>query len=180
MWNQDILEKALKTAAKYHGEQKVPGYGYPYLFHLSCVAAETMNTLTYENFNNPDLAVQCAVLHDILEDTDCTYEILVNEFGKKVADGVLALTKNNNLPKVQQMNDCLERIICCPPEIWLVKLADRTVNMSAAPPNWTEEKKIRYRKEAEEILKRLRSASKIQSKRLKERIKIYNKIASSP
>lgn len=173
MWNQDILEKALKFAAEYHGDQKVPGYRYPYLFHLATVLSETLNTLAAENFKDPDLAVQCAVLHDIMEDTDCTYEILEKEFGKKTAEGVLALTKNSELPKEQQMKDSLQRIKLCPAEIWLVKLADRTANMAPAPPYWTKEKKWKYKQEAEEILKTLGSASTVQSIRLKERINRY-------
>ena len=41
-----------------------------------------------------DFAVQVALLHDIIEDTATTYDELAEHFGSKVADGVLALTKN--------------------------------------------------------------------------------------
>ena len=39
-----------------------------------------------------DLAVQCALLRDIIEDTYATSELLSNKFGQAVADGVSALT----------------------------------------------------------------------------------------
>ena len=41
--------------------------------------------------DNSDLAVQCALLHDTIEDTDVTYDGVLAEFGTDVADGVMSL-----------------------------------------------------------------------------------------
>jgi hypothetical protein len=41
-WNQDEFKRALDFAARAHGEQKVPGSGFPYLVHLTKVATENL------------------------------------------------------------------------------------------------------------------------------------------
>ena len=58
-----------------------------------------------------DLAVQCAILHDVLEDTDVTRGELEKEFGVRVCKGVAALTKNEKLPESQQPP--AKQVACC-------------------------------------------------------------------
>jgi (p)ppGpp synthase/HD superfamily hydrolase len=56
-------------------------------------------------------AVQLALLHDTLEDTETKLSELEEKFGEKVALGVEALTKNDNLTsKKERMDDSLIRI----------------------------------------------------------------------
>ena len=80
-------------------------------------------------------------------------------FGKDVADGVLALTKNENLPKEDRMRDSLERLLKQPKQVQIVKLADRITNLQAPPHYWTKEKIVNYAYlEYSAILKSSRSA----------------------
>lgn len=46
-----------------------------------------------------DLALQVALLHDTLEDTETTFGEVSEMFGPDIAAGVLALTKNDTLPR---------------------------------------------------------------------------------
>ena len=85
-------------------EQKVPGTNLPYIVHLSLVSMETMAALSVEEIEDPNLAIQCALLHDTIEDKHCDYKEIEKYFGKPVADGVMALTKNYNLKEIDQMN----------------------------------------------------------------------------
>ena len=73
---------------------------------------------------NVELAIQAALLHDILKDTPTTYVELKLNFVKQVADAISAFTKNFQLPKETQMADSLYRISSLPHEVWAVKLAD--------------------------------------------------------
>ena len=115
-----------------------------------------------------------ALLHDTLEDTKVTYDELLSTFGKAVADGVLALTKNESLAtKQEQMIDSLNRIKMQPMEVWMVKLADRITNLSAPPFYWTKEKKISYREEALLIHKELHTANSFLSERFIYRLNTY-------
>jgi len=81
-------------------------------------------------------------LHDTIEDTQVSYENLCEQFGTAVANGVRALSKDENLPtKHDQMMDSLARIRQQGVEIWMVKLADRVTNLYAPPFYWTQEKR---------------------------------------
>jgi (p)ppGpp synthase/HD superfamily hydrolase len=124
-WSQELYIRAYKYAARAHHGQCVPGSDLPYITHLSFVSMEIMSSLSVGNKRNGDLAVQCALLHDTLEDTGVTYEQVKEKFGIVVACGVQALTKNIKLDKNKQMEDSLRRIKKQPKEIWMVKMADR-------------------------------------------------------
>lgn len=174
MWNQDLCANACRFAAKLHGDQRLSGSGYPYLLHIALAVSELMAALYAEEHALEDLAVQCAFLHDTLEDTECTYEELSDSFGSQVAEGVLALTKNPALPENKRMRDSLNRILEQPEEIWMVKLADRIANLSPPPPHWSSEKRRLYREEAALICERLGSASPMLKKRLLQKIAEYS------
>src|SRR5262245_9451528 len=129
MWSPDKYLHALRFAAERHQGQTVPGSGLPYVTHLAAVAAEVCCAVARESVAEPDLAVQCALLHDTLEDTATSFAEVEQAFGVQVASGVLALTKDAKLPKAERMADSLRRIREQPREVWMVKLADRITNL---------------------------------------------------
>jgi len=175
-WNPDKYIKAWNFASEAHTGQLVPGTNHPYTHHLSLVAMESMATIANtETINNPELLVQCAVLHDTIEDTDCNYDNLLEEFGAEVADGVLALTKNDNISdKSLRMKESLARIKEQPQEIWMVKLCDRITNLLPPPGHWTKDKIEVYRDEAKLILESLGDSNQYLSERLQFKIYNYN------
>jgi guanosine-3',5'-bis(diphosphate) 3'-pyrophosphohydrolase len=175
---QDIYQKTIKFAAQKHTDknQTIPGSNLPYVVHLSNVAMEILvASQKSENFDT-EFAVQVALLHDTLEDTDVTFEELENEFGKPVADAVLALTKNDDIQKDKKMMDSLQRIKEQPKEVWAVKLADRITNLQRPPYFWKEEKIKKYKEEAQIILEELRGGNEYLENRLEEKIEEYYKI----
>jgi (p)ppGpp synthase/HD superfamily hydrolase len=141
--------------------------------HISFVCMEVIACMEAERHYRGDLAIQCALLHDIIEDTNKNYTDVEKEFGEEVAKGVLALTKNPNLAKEYRMRDSLRRIRKEPVEVWLVKLADRITNLLPPPSHWGKEKIKRYREESIKIYNVLLDASKYLSKRLKAKISEY-------
>src|SRR5512143_382662 len=120
-WSQDLYVKAYKFAAQAHRWQWVPGTSIPYIMHLSFVAMEIMAVAGVGETFYGDLAVQVALLHDVLGDTRIRYDALHADFGQRVADGVWALTKDDELSRAEQLPDCLRRIRMQPREIWMVK-----------------------------------------------------------
>lgn len=172
-WSQENYITAYRFAAHAHQGQKFPGTNIPYIMHLSFVSMEVIAALSIEKEHDGDLAIQCAILHDTLEDTDTTFEQIKTQFGESVAHGVLALTKNNSLEKHLQMADSLTRIKEQPPEIWMVKLADRITNLQAPPHYWNQDKIIRYRAEGIEIYEALHDASPFLASRLATKIEDY-------
>jgi len=154
--------------------QKLPGSNLPYVVHVAMVAMEVVEALQAEEGRDGDLAVQCALLHDVIEDAGKSYDDLQETFGRDVAEGVLALTKTDTLKsKTEKMADSLNRIKMQPSEIAMVKLADRIVNLQPPPAYWTAQKRRDYREEAMKILDSLGEASVFLSERLTEKIELY-------
>jgi (p)ppGpp synthase/HD superfamily hydrolase len=174
---QDLYTKAWNFASDAHKGQKVPGSCLPYITHVGNVVMEVMSAIVMsDSVNNPDLSIQCALLHDVLEDTQVTYEQLKSEFGQDVADGVLALSKASNLTnKAERMQDSLNRIRKQPVEVWMVKLADRITNLQPPPHHWTKDKIRQYYIEALEIHSALGSANESLSSRLLDKINAYKR-----
>jgi (p)ppGpp synthase/HD superfamily hydrolase len=173
-WNQEKYIRALKYAAEAHHGQTVPGSELPYVVHAALVAMEVVAALEHESGLDGDLAVQCALLHDVIEDTGRSYEQLAAAFGREVAEGVLALSKSNILrTKAEQTADSLQRIKRQPREIGMVKLADRITNLQPPPSTWDDNRIARYRQEARLILAELGSASPFLAERLARMIRIY-------
>lgn len=174
MWDQDKYLQVMNYAAAVHGEQKVPGQPYSYVVHLAEVAQEVMAALcSGDDKLDAELLIQCAILHDSMEDAGISYQELKNQFGKALADGVQALTKNKALPPEMRMEDSLNRIKTQSREIWMVKLADRIVNLQRPPASWSKEKKTSFLKEAETILRFLGEASSFLADRIQKQIECY-------
>ncbi len=179
-WSQDTYVKAYKFAARAHRWQWVPGTSIPYIMHLSFVSMEVLAALAQADVQvrDADLAVQCALLHDVIEDTPVRYPELEAAFGSAVADGVLALTVHKKLPRPEQMPECLARIRQQPREIWMVKLADRITNLQPPPKHWSKSKIREYHREAQVIYEALRDASPFLADRLSRKITEYAAFAT--
>ena len=170
-WNQDLFKRTLDFAAKAHGTQQVPGSGFPYVVHLVKVATEVLRVA--DGTFDIDFAMQCALLHDSVEDAGVAVVTLRQEFGDRVADGVSALTKDDALPKAERMADSLKRVRGQPKEVWLVKLADRITNLEPAPAHWSAEKRAGYRVEAQAIADALGESNAALASRIREKIARY-------
>lgn len=173
-WTQETFTRAYRFAAKAHNGQLFPGTDLPYIMHVTFVCMEIIACLEVEKGHNGDLAVQCALLHDVIEDTPATYAVVERAFGEEVAQGVRALTKNTGLEKERRSQDSLQRIKQQPHEIWMAKMADRITNLAPPPHYWDHEKIARYRDEAIEIHRVLQGASDFLSERLEAKINGYN------
>lgn len=170
---QTLYQNAIKFAGEKHYNHKMPSVKANYLVHISNVAMEVLIASFHTKNFDVNLAIQVALLHDTLEDTDTSFNELEDEFGISIAKGVLALTKDEYVSLNEQMEDSIQRIKTFPNEIWAVKLADRITNMQTPPSHWHKDRKLRYQKESEFIYQELKTGNAYLAKRLKEKIKIY-------
>ena len=176
-WSPDIYEKAWSFSSRLHSGQtyggRVEGERIEYINHIASVAMEIIWALQDNALADSALAVQCALLHDTIEDTNASYDLLQAEFGQAVAEGVQALSKNLALDKADQMRDSLDRIKQQPVEIWMVKMADRITNLYHPPHYWGNEKILSYRDEAQTIHDALHTANGKLAQRLAAKIAAY-------
>ncbi|ATQ76544.1 guanosine-3',5'-bis(diphosphate) 3'-pyrophosphohydrolase [Massilia violaceinigra] len=171
--DQEAWLKAWRYAAQVHAQQKFPGTDMPYLVHLGMVSMELLGAHAQERIDGIGTAMQCAILHDAMEDQGVSHDTLVAEFGLAVADGVAALSKSPGLPKADAMADSLTRIRLQPKAIWCVKLADRISNLQAPPSYWPQEKISAYGQEGSVILAALGEANGYLAQRLAAKIAAY-------
>lgn len=87
------FRRALDYAATVHAGQARKGTQIPYLSHLLSVSASVM-----EYGGNEDEAI-AALLHDVIEDTDVTEEMLQKQFGHNVATIVRQCSDSTERPK---------------------------------------------------------------------------------
>jgi GTP pyrophosphokinase len=143
------LHKAYVYAAQKHRGQ-LRKSGEPYLSHPLNVAYILANM-------NMDLdTVIAGILHDTLEDTDATYEELVELFGEDVAflvDGVSKIGKISFKSSEEKMAENFRKMLISMSKdvrVIVIKLADRLHNMRTLD-FLSEEKKQRIAKETLEI-----------------------------
>jgi len=144
------LNKAYNFALDAHKNQKRVS-GIPYVVHPIAVA-DILAELKLDS-----ATIITGLLHDTIEDTKATYSIVLNEFGKEVADLVDGVTKISALEEKIADNSQAENfrklILATSKDIrvLLVKLADRLHNMRTIDAFKSNIKKKRIAKETMEI-----------------------------
>ena len=113
------LQLANNLARHFHSGQKYGNYDY-FEYHLRGVV-DLLPEVSLSPVKEDTIVI--ALLHDVLEDTSCTYETLENIFGVTVADTVSILTKVDGEPIEQYLFG-----ICSNPTARMVKFADSLFN----------------------------------------------------
>ncbi len=135
--DQRMIRKAFKFANEAHKGTRRRS-GEPYILHPIAVA----KIVTYE-MGLGTKSVVCALLHDVVEDTDYSIEDIENQFGKKVASIIDGLTKISDVFDNQsslQAENFRKMLLTLSDDVRviLIKLADRLHNMrtlDSLPPN---------------------------------------------
>ena len=132
---------ALELATRAHYGQYDKG-GYPYIEHSIRVA---------NNFTDPVLKT-IAILHDTLEDTWLTKEIIEKLFGSSMATYVDALTRRED----ESYSEYIDRIINTSTYACKVKITDLEDNMNLARLKEITEEDINRVKKYEKTRNRLK------------------------
>ncbi|MBR6102867.1 MAG: bifunctional (p)ppGpp synthetase/guanosine-3',5'-bis(diphosphate) 3'-pyrophosphohydrolase [Ruminococcus sp.] len=122
------IVSAYELADRYHSGQKRES-GEPYITHPVSVAYILLEL-------GMDTDTICgALLHDVVEDTDCTLDEIKKQFGSDVAmlvNGVTKLEKVEIFTKDEQKAENIRKILLAMSEdirVIIIKLADRLHNM---------------------------------------------------
>ncbi|MGN1112397.1 MAG: HD domain-containing protein, partial [Acutalibacteraceae bacterium] len=127
-FDMELIDKAYQLALKAHGDQRRVS-GVPYILHPTSVACILVD------LGMDTESICAALLHDVVEDTEVTYDDVKKEFGKEIADLVDGVTKLAKIPfssrEDQQAENVRKMLIAMSNDIRviIIKLADRLHNM---------------------------------------------------
>ncbi|MDP5120927.1 MAG: bifunctional (p)ppGpp synthetase/guanosine-3',5'-bis(diphosphate) 3'-pyrophosphohydrolase [Spirosomaceae bacterium] len=122
------IRKAYNISQDAHKEMRRKS-GEPYIYHPLEVAL-----ICVEEIGLGATAIICALLHDVVEDTDWTLEQIRGEFGDKVAmiiDGLTKIAENFEQSQSAQAENFRKMLLTLSEDVRviLIKLADRLHNM---------------------------------------------------
>ena len=126
--SKEQVRVAFEIAAEAHKTMRRKS-GEPYILHPLAVAM-----ICVEEIGLGIRSTICALLHDTVEDTDITLEMIEREFGPEIAKIVDGLTKISNVldANSSQQAENFKKILLTltdDPRVILIKLADRLHNM---------------------------------------------------
>jgi guanosine-3',5'-bis(diphosphate) 3'-pyrophosphohydrolase len=135
--DQKMIRKAFRVANEAHKGMRRKS-GEPYILHPIAVA----KIVTHE-IGLGAKSIICAILHDVVEDTEYTVEDIENHFGKKIASIIDGLTKISDVfdnKSSLQAENFRKMLLTLSDDVRviLIKLADRLHNMrtlQSMPPN---------------------------------------------
>ena len=119
----ELINKAIYWARKYHSDQKRKS-GEPYYFHPLTVA------YMISDYNLKTDIIAASILHDLVEDTEVTVDMIQGTFGERIAEMVDRLTRDRpdgtKLTVEQVVNNAYH---LKDKEVLLIKLFDRLHNI---------------------------------------------------
>ena len=123
-----LIKKAFKISLEAHKDMRRKS-GEPYILHPLAVAQICIKELGLDS-----TSIICALLHDVVEDTDITLNYLEKEFGKPVSKICDGLTKISGFfsPEISKQAENFKKMILTISDdlrVILIKLADRLHNM---------------------------------------------------
>lgn len=83
-----------------------------------------------KNIGCSDTIVYIGYLHDIIEDTEYTYDDILNKYGKDIADGVLTLSEDKSIKNyVERKKKFIDKLNTVDNDILIVEIADKLQNL---------------------------------------------------
>ncbi|KAL8591850.1 Guanosine-3',5'-bis(diphosphate) 3'-pyrophosphohydrolase MESH1 [Nucella lapillus] len=147
------------SAVKHKDQRRKDPEQTPYINHPIGVA----NILTEEAGITDIQVIQAALLHDTVEDTDTSFDELVKEFGQQVADVVMEVTDDKNLPSQVRKRLQIEHAPHISHKAKLVKLADKLYNLRdlsrTTPRGWSQKRCLEYFEWAYKVVAGLRGTN---------------------
>jgi (p)ppGpp synthase/HD superfamily hydrolase len=118
-----LILKALRLAAVAHVRQTRKDDDHtPYISHPAMVGM----ILREHGAQAPTVAA--GILHDVIEDTKYGYDELARACSSEVADLVLWVTENNQLPFIERKAEYLHKLAQAPTEALMISAADLLAN----------------------------------------------------
>ncbi len=125
-----MVQKAAEFAAKAHEGTLRKGSNMPYIVHPKEVAA----IVAVMNGDQEEIAA--AYLHDVIEDAGITYGQLLEAFGRRVADLVLAESEDKSKSWIERKQATVERLRTATREEKRITFADKLSNLRSTAEDY--------------------------------------------
>ena len=136
----NLTKQALKLCFEAHKEQ-VDKSGMPYVFHPFHLAEQMTDETT----------TVVALLHDVVEDTELTFDDLEKQgFGEEIISALKLLTHNDDTPYMDYVTEIKSNKIAT-----AVKLADLKHNSDLTRLDTVDEKALKRKEKYEKAIKLL-------------------------
>ncbi len=155
-----MLIKALAFAAEKHRNQRRKDpIQTPYINH-PIQLADVLSSVGGIH----DTPILCAaLLHDVIEDTDTTYETIRDLFTEEIADLVQEVTDDPQLKKAARKQRQIDKASLKTDKAKLISLADKICNIKDLyehpPVNWSRQRQYEYFRWAHQVVAGLRGVS---------------------
>ena len=162
------LLQAVGFAAEKHRDHRRKGEtAAPYINHPIAVARQLAEAGLE---HNTDL-LMAAVLHDVVEDTETTFEEVRSLFGQRVASIVAEVTDDKSLTQDERKRRTVDAIAGKSEAARLLKISDLIANVYDVihhPPDWSDDRKGRYFDWGESVVNAVRGVHPDLERRLDE------------
>ena len=143
--DKKIIRKAFNLAVEAHKDMRRKS-GEPYIYHPIAVAR-----ISAKEIGLGTTSIVCALLHDVVEDTEYSIKDIEDLFGKKVAQIIDGLTKIQDVfdKNVSMQAENFRKMLLTLSDdvrVILVKLSDRLHNMRTLD-NMTKSKQLKIASE---------------------------------
>ena len=155
----EILRAAHFAADKHRDQRRKNRESSPYINH----PIEVAETLARVGEVSDLAALQAALLHDTIEDTETTAAELEQAFGPEVRDLVLEVTDDKSLRKPERKRAQIDHAPDLSDRAKMIKLADKICNVGdmlhAPPADWSLQRKLEYLSWSEAVVAGCRGAN---------------------
>lgn len=149
---RSMILKACTFAANWHGSQtRKDAKKTAYITHPLTVAS------MLESVGCDETVIVGSILHDVLEDTDCTETDIMTTFDADILKLVLEVTHNTYLTREEKHQHLLKNLKKMSHNAVLIKIADRTHNLrdvknfDQLPAGFDVEKAIDYARKSRQM-----------------------------
>ncbi len=168
-----ILEGTAFAAEKHKAQVRSNPKKTPYIIHPIEVADFVIRIgKVYDR-----KIIIAALLHDLMDDTNTTYEEISSRFGNTVSEYVKEMTMKKNVSLKEQKKAQIIQAFRQTPNVAVIKLSDKLSNLGtllhSPPTNWSKDRIDQYFQWAQSVIENLPDSNHLLKKAVKKVIADY-------
>lgn len=142
--DKTVIQAIFFASIKHSSQRRKNPQKDPYINH----PIETLSIVSHTSGVTDFKTQAAAVLHDVLEDTSCTKEELIETFGNEIAQIVIEVTDDKTQTKLERKKNQAEKMKTASYPARIIKIADKISNcnslLESLPEGWTKEDAMGY------------------------------------